>query len=243
MKINKFKKVGLNKYKIYSDNGVLTIYEDVILKYNLLYKKEIDDTLLEKINMDNYKASIYDSALKYIGVRMRSEKEVNEYLLKKGFSLKDIDNTIEKLLSNGLLNDTNFAKSYIKDKIKCELIKLGVEESIIDTLLKEIDNKLLNDKLCKIIDKEIKLNSKLPIIKLKNKIINRCINLGYQMDSINEILSNTNICSNSDIKKDYDKLYSKYKDKYDSYKLRSYLKGKLYQKGYTIDEINKVIDE
>ena len=83
MKINKFKKVGLNKYKIYSDNGVLTIYEDVILKYNLLYKKEIDDTLLEKINMDNYKASIYDSALKYIGVRMRSEKEVNEYLLKK----------------------------------------------------------------------------------------------------------------------------------------------------------------
>ena len=169
MKINKFKKVGLNKYKIYFDNDVLTIYEDVILKYNLLYKKEIDDTLLEKINMDNYKASIYDSALKYIGVRMRSEKEVNEYLLKKGFSLKDIDNTIEKLLSNGLLNDTNFAKSYINDKlyltnngpdkIKCELIKLGVEESIIDTLLKEIDNKLLNDKLCKIIDKEIKLNS------------------------------------------------------------------------------------
>ena len=110
-------------------------------------------------------------------------------------------------------------------------------------MLKEIDNKLLNDKLCKIIDKEIKLNSKLPIIKLKNKIINRCINLGYKIDSINEILSNINICSNSDIKKDYDKLYSKYKDKYDSYKLRSYLKGKLYQKGYTIDEINKVIDE
>ena len=47
----------------------------------------------------------------------------------------------------------------------------------------------------------------------------------------------------NDIKKDYDKLYSKYKDKYDSYKLKSYLKGKLYQKGYTIDEINKVIDE
>ena len=47
----------------------------------------------------------------------------------------------------------------------------------------------------------------------------------------------------NDIKKDYDKLYSKYKDKYDSYKLKSYLKGKLYQKGYTIDEINKEIDE
>mgnify|MGYP002573731935 CR=1 FL=1 len=40
-----------------------------------------------------------------------------------------------------------------------------------------------------------------------------------------------------------DFIVNKYKDKYDSYKLRSYLKGKLYQKGYTIDEINKVIDE
>ena len=38
MKINKFKKIGSNKYKIYFDNESLIVYEDVILKYNLLYK-------------------------------------------------------------------------------------------------------------------------------------------------------------------------------------------------------------
>ena len=31
MKINKFKKVGTNKYKIYFDNEILTVYEDFIL--------------------------------------------------------------------------------------------------------------------------------------------------------------------------------------------------------------------
>ena len=58
MKINKFKKVGTNKYKIYFDNDILTVYEDIILKYNLLYKKDIDDDLLHEINKDNFKASI-----------------------------------------------------------------------------------------------------------------------------------------------------------------------------------------
>jgi len=66
MKINKFKKIGTNKYKIFFDNDTLTIYEDVILKYNLLYKKEVSNELLVEINKDNYKASIYDIALKYI---------------------------------------------------------------------------------------------------------------------------------------------------------------------------------
>ena len=41
MKINKFKKVGKNKYKIIFDNTDLTLYEDVILKYDLLIKKEV----------------------------------------------------------------------------------------------------------------------------------------------------------------------------------------------------------
>ena len=117
MKINKFKKVGLNKYKIYSDNGVLTIYEDVILKYNLLYKKDIDTDLLLQINEDNYKASIYDSAIRYIGIRMRSIKEVKEYLNKKKYDNKDIESVVNKLIEQGLLNDKKFAISYVNDKI------------------------------------------------------------------------------------------------------------------------------
>ena len=40
MKINKFKKVGKSKYKIIFDNTDITLYEDVILKYDLLIKSE-----------------------------------------------------------------------------------------------------------------------------------------------------------------------------------------------------------
>ena len=252
MKIIKYKKVGSNKYKIYFDDSNIIVYEDVILKHNLLLKKEIDSELLVEVNKDNYKASIYDIALKYIGIRMRSKKELKEYLLKKKFDISDIENVINKLEYQGHLNDDYFCKCYINDKInltnngidkiKNDLIKLGIEESVIDEKLSNIDKSILNEKLNKIIVKELRINSKLPIGKLKNKVINRCINLGYNLNSINEILDNINIESNSNIENDYNKLYKKYSSKYDEYKLKNILKSKLYQKGYEIDEINKIIN-
>lgn len=250
MKINKFKKIGSNKYKIYFDNDSLIVYEDVILKYNLLYKKDIDNDLLIEINKENYKSSIYDVSIKYISVRMRSKKELEEYLKKKKYDQKDIEETIKRLQSQDLLNDEKFAKSYINDKlyltnygltkIKNDLLKLGVEEYIIDAIVNNIDLQVINDKLSKIIDKELKINSKLPTNKLNNKIINRCINLGYNYEDILNILNDKNIEGNSNIEYDYKKIYEKYKNKYDEYKLNAVIKSKLYQKGYTIDEINNI---
>ena len=251
MKINKFKKVGSNKYKLFLDDKSILVYEDVILKYNLLYKKEIDEELLLEINKDNYKASIYDTALKYIGIRMRSKKELEDYLVKKKFDKKDIKDTIDKLLYQGFLNDTLFCKSYVNDKIhltnsglskiRDELIKLGIDEDTINSTFELVDSSILDEKLNKIIKKEIRINSKLPINKMRNKIVNKCINLGYKLESINGLLDSSTINSTSNIEEDYNKLYLKYSSKYDEYKLKSVLKSKLYQKGYTLDEINSVV--
>ena len=44
MKIEKIKKLSNNKYKlVFVDNDSLTLYEDVILDNNILFKKDIDD--------------------------------------------------------------------------------------------------------------------------------------------------------------------------------------------------------
>ena len=250
MKIIKYKKVGTNKYKIYFENDEIILYEDVILKHNLLLKKEIDNELLIEINEDNYRASIYDVSLKYISIRMRAKKEIEEYLNKKKYDYNDIKECIEKLENNGYLNDSYFCKCYVNDKInftnngidkiKNDLIKLNIDEEVINECISNVDKNILNEKLNKIINKELRINSKLPIGKLKLKIINRCINLGYNLHDINEILDNKEIKTNSDIMNDYNKLYKKYLNKYDEYKLKNVIKSKLYQKGYDIEEINKI---
>lgn len=250
MKIIKYKKIGSNKYKIYLEDDNIILYEDVILKHNLLLKREIDNDLLIEINEDNFRASLYDISLKYISIRMRSKKELKEYLIKKKYELNDIEECIDKLENQGFLNDTNFCKCYVNDKInltnigidkiKNDLIKFGIDEDVIDEALNSIDKNILNEKLVKIINKEIRINSKFPISKLKNKIINKCINLGYKLNDINEVLENITIESSSNIQNDYNKLYKKYSSKYDEYKLKNVLKSKLYQKGYDLEEINKL---
>mgnify|MGYP002621157018 CR=1 FL=1 len=81
MRILKFKKQSKDKYKLYlDDNSDITLYEDVIIKNNLLITKEISDELLEALKKQNNDIYAYTLALGYISVKMRSIKEINDYL-------------------------------------------------------------------------------------------------------------------------------------------------------------------
>ena len=64
MHINKFKKVGKNKYKIFLDTTELTLYEDIILKYDLLLKKDISLEEIDKlIYVLEHRDNIFDIIL------------------------------------------------------------------------------------------------------------------------------------------------------------------------------------
>ena len=72
MKINKFKKCGRNKYKVIFDNTELTLYEDIILKYDLLIRSDIDLDLIDTIIEENRHYDVYECALNYIEIKMRN---------------------------------------------------------------------------------------------------------------------------------------------------------------------------
>ena len=73
MKINKYEHTGIDKYRIYLDNGeIIDTYNDVILENNLLLKKEIDETLYQKIIEQTKIEENYIKARKYIEYRIRS---------------------------------------------------------------------------------------------------------------------------------------------------------------------------
>ena len=79
MKIIKYIKVSKSKYKIIlEDNETITLYEDVILKYELLLKKEIID--LNSILEFNKKYELYYKVLSYINKKIRCEREIINYL-------------------------------------------------------------------------------------------------------------------------------------------------------------------
>ena len=252
MKITKFKKVGVGKYKIYIDNGTTEIfYEDVIVNNNLLLNKELTNDKLSKLIKDNYKASIYSLAYNYISKSLRSKKEIEEYLTKKGYDPNLVLEVIKTLIKKDYINDFSYAKSFINDrinitnygpyKIKKDLFDKGINEEIIHEVFEDIDNDIFNNKLSNLINKYFKLNNKKASAILKMKALNYFVNLGYSKEQVIFELDKIVINSNSDyIKKEYDKLYSKYSKKYKEEYLENFIRNKLYQKGFSIDDLDKI---
>ena len=193
MEIIKYEKKHSGNYLIYlSDGRKIKINEDVILKHKLLYKKEIDEFLLDEIITDNNNYDIYNKCVNYIGVRLRSIHEMEEYMSRKGVSQELIDETITRLIKSKLLDDEAFAKAFIKDKmhfttmgpyrIEQELEKHNIDKHIIYKYINEIDEQVLTEKINKQISKLIKSNKNKP--NLKNKIYHNLLNLGYDSEFI-----------------------------------------------------------
>lgn len=201
MKIEKYKKIKDDKYRITLDNGtVIDIYEDVIIKNNLLYKKDIDIELLNQIENDNEYQKVYDMALKYIMVRLRSVNEIKVYLRKKNISLEVIDAVVDKLIKNNFLNDDNFARAFIQDKLNFtsmgkyklinELSILKVDNEIIDKYVNDISDDVWCERIDKLINKYLKSKHKYSGNVLKNKIYMYLVNLGYDKSLVVNILNN-----------------------------------------------------
>ena len=238
MKINKIKKQG-KKYKIILEDGSeIKTFDDIIIKYNLLYHKTIDSILLEKIIKDNEYYEVYNKVLNLISKKIRSEKEINEFLDKYDV---DKNKIITKLKSINLINDNLFVKAYISDKInltndgidkiKNDLLKHNIDLNIIEQELSKIDDNIIDKKIEKIINKKVK-NSKYTGLKLKNKIVYDLINLGYNKSKIIEIYDKMNIKHNN-FDEEYIKLYNKLSQKYHGKVLEYKIKQKLYNLGYS----------
>ena len=198
MKIIKYEKKANGNYQIYLDNNQkIKLNEDIILKYKLLYKEEIDEFLLGEMIQENNNYDIYNKCVNYIGVRLRSINEMKEYMERKNVDNDIINETLDRLINNKLLDDEVFTKAFIKDKlnfttmgpyrIELELQKHKIDNNIITKYIYEIDNSLLEEKINKQINKLIKSNKNKT--NLKNKIYNNLLNLGY---SSSFILDNLN---------------------------------------------------
>ena len=249
MEIKKFIKDKTNKYKVLIDEDEYIIYDDVIVKYNLLSKKNIDKKELnEIINYNNELLSYYES-IKYINRKLRSELEIREYLKKKNIDNKIIDKTIDLLYKNNFLNNELYLKAYINDKlnlsndgpvkIKRDLIKLGLPNNDIDEKLNNIDNKIWNERIDNIISKKIKGNNKYSSYILKGKILIFMVNLGYYKEDVLSILNKYDIIDKDIYIKEKDKAYKELSRKYEGYILDQKVKERLYRKGFKGDVYNE----
>ena len=246
MKIEKFKKRPNGLYTIYLDNfNSYDIYEEIILKYELLITKTIKEEELNKIIKDNKNYESYYDALKTLKRTIKTKEEIRKLLTEKKYSKENMSFAINTLEKQGYLNDKNYANSYVHNaiittnkgpkKIALELDKKGVELHDYNEALNEFSKDLEKEKIEKLISKKIKSNHNKSSRALKQKIELDLINNGFSKDLIKEVLNNTLIEENNEIaKKEYQKYYNKLSKKYSGKELEYKLKQKMYSLGFTI---------
>src|SRR5690242_13760046 len=100
--------------------------EDLIVDYRLIPGKEIDESMLEKLLQEAELGKLMEKMYVLFNIRQRSEKEVRDYLKNLSFKrkIKDkeeisdltIESVIVKLNRKGMLNDSEFARSWIESR-------------------------------------------------------------------------------------------------------------------------------
>lgn len=187
------------RVNIYIDNEyAFSISAELVYKENIKVKDEINVERLKKLaDEDNY-IKCKNSALKIIERTYKSEKELRDKLVLKGYDDHIIKQTINFLREYNLLNDTNYAKMYVKDrsrnqgknKIKYKLIQKGIDENIIEEELNKIDKDEIKEVAYEMALKKYRVLSKRENdnYKLTQKLYRFLMGKGYDYDLIKDVV-------------------------------------------------------
>ena len=147
-----------------------------------------------------------DYALKVIEFKDRTEKEIREKLIQKGYDEVTIEDELEFLKSYGFIDDSRYAQKFTLDainikkwgkgRIKTELLRKGVDREIIDVAIEEAFLEVDDDRLFFEMQKRFK-DSDFSNMKERGRIFNFYMRRGFSPDEIKGAMNH--MCSFDDI--------------------------------------------
>ncbi len=109
--------------------------------------------------------SAFDYGAYILGLHDRSEKELYEKLLKKGYTPEESASAMAKLADYGYVDDSRYARhyaeqklhSYGKRKVEYDLLYKGISPEIVSEILEElVDEEIIVDEIKTAISKKLK---------------------------------------------------------------------------------------
>lgn len=139
-----------DRVNIYVDEKFfMAIYKELVFSFNLKKGQEIDKDYLKNILDDEIYMKAKNKALNILSKSSQSEKQIRQKL-SKDFEEHTIDRVIEFLqkykfvddedLANRIVNTNVNLNKYGKNKIKQNLYNKGIDKSIIEQAMNEIDS-------------------------------------------------------------------------------------------------------
>lgn len=251
-----------DRFNIFMDKGAgeefaFSVDSDVFIKFQLKKGMEIDEFSLMEIQYQDDIRKAYNLAVNYLARRMRSEKEVKDYLFQKEAEEPVINEVMHKLSAQNFVNDQEFALAYVRTQVNTtdkgpELIKLelkekGIAEGLLLHALAEYPQVQQIEKASKIAEKFFQKPSKESMKIQKQKLEQMLLRKGYSFEIIHIAVEETDINKNEDeeleaIRHQGIKALRKY-SQYSGFEFAQKMKQALYRKGFSIDLIEKYLSE
>lgn len=251
-----------DRFNVFMDKGkgeefAFSVDSDVLIKFQLKKGMELDDFSYLEIQFQDDIRKAYNLAVNYLARRMRSEKEVREYLEKKDIEEAIINEVVHKLSSQKYINDEEFTSAYVRtqinttdkgpDLIRLELIEKGIRKELIAKALKEYSISDQIEKAIKLSSKLLNKNTKDSQKIVKQKVEQLLLRKGYPYEVIQIAISETethkdNVEEMEAIRYQGEKAQRKY-SKFSGFEYDQKVKQALYRKGFSIDLIDKYLDE
>lgn len=242
-----------NKYIVSTINNDYTFDEDTIIKFSIYPNKIFSKDEFQQILENQEIISFYNKALNYMSYQLRSEFEVYYYLRQKDVNEQKINIILRKLKDLGYIDDQRYAKvifDYISRQkkgprvLELKLKQKGIKDEVIQEVVKEY-NYLQQDKIINELIDKIKDKNKFDPVKMQRiKLYNSLVRYGFDFEIINDALNNVEFVDDSDEKLtlEIEKLIRKY-NKYDSQIKKNKIISALMNKGYEYRKITKILGE
>lgn len=192
-------KRNVNRVNVYIDE-IFTFACDAELIYKQGIQKDavIDVESIKEIVKEDEFIKCKNSALRTVEKTYKTEKELKDKLIEKGFEEDTIKKSLDFLKEYNLLNDEKYTEMYIKDrlrsqgrnKIKYSLLRKGVSEEIILDKMDNIDDDDENEIAFKLAEKKFNILKKKESdkYKLSQKLFRFLLSKGYDYDCCNSVV-------------------------------------------------------
>ena len=172
-----------------------------ILYFKLKEGKEVSEETVEYIQNSLIYIKAQDTALHYIGYKMRTVQEIRRKLSEKEFSEEVIEKVVAFLEKYGYADDREYCRKYIREKLrmkpksgyalKIELRQRGISSRIVDEVMAETEMDEEGDAF-HWLERKSRGNWPPADEKQKKKLYDFLLRKGYSYDIIGEAFRQMN---------------------------------------------------
>ncbi|MBD7916547.1 recombination regulator RecX [Clostridium sp. Sa3CUN1] len=184
-----------DRSNIYIDNEyAFSLSNELVYKEGLKTNEKINIEEIKVIAKEDNYLKCKNTALRIVEKSYKSEKELRDKLILKGYENEEIEKSISFLKEYNFISDDNYTRMYVKDKsriqgkkkIKYDLIKKGISENIIEEEISNIDRDEEREVAYNLAEKKYNTIAKRESdkFKLSQKLYRFLLSKGYDYDTV-----------------------------------------------------------